>query len=88
MKTTRNAAGVLAIMLLNVGDVFSTKIFTKPVTGAYEITEVLLLLTVYHALFLGGLPGRYYPADSAGQHLGLGSGPLHGSSGTARCAVQ
>ena len=39
-------AGVLAIMLLNVGDVLSTKFFTKPMTGAYEITEVLLLLTV------------------------------------------
>lgn len=39
-------AGVLAIMLLNVGDVFATKFFTKPITGTYEITEVLLLLTV------------------------------------------
>lgn len=39
-------AGVLAIMLLNVGDVFMTKVFTAPVTGAYEITEVLLLCTV------------------------------------------
>ncbi len=39
-------AGVLAIMLLNVGDVFATKAFKAPVTGAYEITEVLLLCTV------------------------------------------
>lgn len=39
-------AGVLAIMLLNVADVFMTKAFVKPVTGAYEITEVLLLCTV------------------------------------------
>ncbi len=39
-------AGVLAIMLLNVGDVFTTKFFTAPITGAYEITEVLLLCTV------------------------------------------
>ncbi len=39
-------AGVLAIMLLNVGDVFWTKAFTAPITGAYEITEVLLLCTV------------------------------------------
>jgi TRAP-type C4-dicarboxylate transport system permease small subunit len=38
--------GVLAIMLLNVVDVFMTKAFVKPVTGAYEITEVLLLCTV------------------------------------------
>jgi TRAP-type C4-dicarboxylate transport system permease small subunit len=39
-------AGVLAIMLLNVGDVFTTKFFKAPITGAYEITEVLLLCTV------------------------------------------
>jgi TRAP-type transport system small permease protein len=39
-------AGVLAIMLLNVGDVLGTKLFTEPITGTYEITEVLLLLTV------------------------------------------
>ena len=39
-------AGVLAIMLLNVVDVFMTKAFVKPVTGAYEITEILLLCTV------------------------------------------
>ncbi len=31
--------GVLAIMLLNVDDVLLTKAVTKPVTGAYEITE-------------------------------------------------
>lgn len=39
-------AGVLAIMLLNVADVFTTKAFTAPIQGAYEITEVLLLCTV------------------------------------------
>lgn len=39
-------AGLLAIMMLNVGDVFTTKAFTKPISGAYEITEVLLLCTV------------------------------------------
>lgn len=38
--------GVLAIMLLNVGDVFVTKFFAAPITGAYEITEVLLLCTI------------------------------------------
>ncbi len=39
-------AGVLAIMLLNVADVLMTKTFTKPIQGAYEITEVFLLCTV------------------------------------------
>jgi TRAP-type C4-dicarboxylate transport system permease small subunit len=39
-------AGVVAIMLLNVADVLLTKLATKPIKGAYEITEVLLLCTV------------------------------------------
>lgn len=39
-------AGVLAIMLLNVADVFMAKAFTAPIQGTYEITEVLLLCTV------------------------------------------
>ena len=39
-------AGLLAIMLLNVTDVFAAKAFTKPISGSYEITEVLLLCTV------------------------------------------
>ena len=38
--------GVFAIMMLNVADVFMAKSFTKPIQGAYEITEVLLLCTV------------------------------------------
>lgn len=38
--------GVVAIMLLNVVDVLFTKLLNKPVSGAYEITEVLLLCTV------------------------------------------
>ncbi len=46
-------AGVLAIMLLNVADVLLTKAVTKPVTGAYEITEVLLLCTVMASFAYG-----------------------------------
>ncbi len=38
--------GVVAIMLLNVFDVFMTKLLNKPISGAYEITECLLLCTV------------------------------------------
>jgi TRAP-type C4-dicarboxylate transport system permease small subunit len=40
-------AGVVAIMLLNVTDVLLTKLATKPISGAYEITESLLLCTVF-----------------------------------------
>lgn len=38
--------GIVAIMLLNVADVLLNKLFGKPIQGAYEITEVLLLCTV------------------------------------------
>ncbi|NLL52904.1 MAG: TRAP transporter small permease [Peptococcaceae bacterium] len=38
--------GVLAIMVLNVADVLLLKTLSRPITGAYEITEVLLLCTV------------------------------------------
>lgn len=38
--------GVVAIMLLNVFDVLMTKLLNKPISGAYEITECLLLCTV------------------------------------------
>jgi TRAP-type C4-dicarboxylate transport system permease small subunit len=46
-------SGVLAIMILNVADVLMTKLFAKPITGAYEITEILLLCTVMAAFAYG-----------------------------------
>jgi TRAP-type C4-dicarboxylate transport system permease small subunit len=39
-------AGVIAIMLLNVFDVLLTKLLVRPISGAYEISECLLLCTV------------------------------------------
>lgn len=39
---------LLAIMLLNVADVFMAKLFS-PITGTYEITSRLLLCTVFAA---------------------------------------
>lgn len=39
-------AGVIAILLLNVADVILAKTF-KPILGAYEITQRLLLCTVF-----------------------------------------
>ena len=38
--------GTLAMMLLNCADVFMSKIFLRPITGAYEITQLLMLCTV------------------------------------------
>lgn len=38
--------GVIAMMLLNVADVLMTKLFIKPITGAYELTQLMLLCTI------------------------------------------
>lgn len=45
--------GVVAIVLLTVADVFMTKAFTKPIVGSYEITEQLLLCTVFASFAYG-----------------------------------
>jgi TRAP-type C4-dicarboxylate transport system permease small subunit len=45
--------GVVAIMLLNVVDVLMTKTLHKSFTGAYEISEVLLLCTVMASFAYG-----------------------------------
>ncbi len=40
-------AGCIAIMLLNVLDVLLTKLLGSPIVGAYEITQRLLMCTVF-----------------------------------------
>lgn len=45
--------GVVAIMLLNVVDVVLSKTLNRSVTGAYEITEVLLLCTIMASFAYG-----------------------------------
>jgi TRAP-type C4-dicarboxylate transport system permease small subunit len=45
--------GVIAIMLLNVVDVIMSKTMNKSITGAYEITEVLLLCTIMASFAYG-----------------------------------
>lgn len=45
--------GVVAIMLLNVADVLMTKTLNRSFTGAYEISEVLLLCTVMASFAYG-----------------------------------
>ncbi len=45
--------GVVAIMLLNVLDVFMSKTLNRSITGAYEITEVLLLCTIMASFAYG-----------------------------------
>ena len=45
--------GIVAIMLLNVVDVIMSKTLNKSITGAYEITEVLLLCTIMASFAYG-----------------------------------
>jgi len=45
--------GVVAIMLLNVADVLMNKVLHKPIFGATDITEQLLLITVLASLAYG-----------------------------------
>lgn len=45
--------GVSVIVLLTVVDVVLTKVFAKPIVGSYEITEQLLLITVYASFAYG-----------------------------------
>jgi TRAP-type C4-dicarboxylate transport system permease small subunit len=54
--------GIVAIMLLNVADVLMTKLFVRPITGAYEITECLLLCTVI---------GSFAYAQSKKSHINM-----------------
>jgi len=39
-------AGLIIMTLLNVADVIMTKFFIKPIQGAYEITQLVLLCTI------------------------------------------
>ena len=45
--------GVVIIMILNVADVIMTKTLNRSITGAYEITEVLLLCTIMASFAYG-----------------------------------
>ena len=45
--------GIVAMTLLNLVDVILTKFFGLPIQGAYEITERLLMCTVFASLAYG-----------------------------------
>ena len=45
--------GALFMMLLNVADVLMSKIFTRPITGAYEMTELTMLCVVISSYAYG-----------------------------------
>lgn len=45
--------GIVAMTLLNLLDVILTKVFEMPIQGAYELTERLLMCTVFASLAYG-----------------------------------
>lgn len=44
---------VLAMMLMNVADVLLTKLFQKPIIGAYELTQRMLMCAVFASFAYG-----------------------------------
>jgi TRAP-type transport system small permease protein len=55
-------ASLLLMTLLGALDIIGTKFFSRPIPGAYEATEALLVLTVFLALA---------HAQAAGQHIAV-----------------
>ena len=43
-------AGIIAMSLLNIADIFMTKAFQANIQGAYELTERLMMCTVFASL--------------------------------------
>ena len=50
---TLSYIGIVAMTLLNLVDVILTKVFEMPIQGAYELTERLLMCTVFASLAYG-----------------------------------
>ena len=53
----------LAIMLLNVADVFMSKVFSRSIMGAYEVTQLLMLCAVI---------GSYAYGQTMKKHINMG----------------
>jgi TRAP-type C4-dicarboxylate transport system permease small subunit len=45
--------GVVMLMLINVADVIATKVFVHSIKGAYEISELILMCTVFASFAYG-----------------------------------
>jgi TRAP-type C4-dicarboxylate transport system permease small subunit len=64
--------GVLLMMLIGGIDVITTKVFSKPIPGAYEITETLMVATVFLALALSQREKRQIRVELIAEKLGRG----------------
>lgn len=63
-------ASLLAMMLLGAIDIIGTKFFSRPVPGAYEATEALLVLTVFLALAHAQAFRQHIAVDLVVERLG------------------
>lgn len=64
--------GCLGMMLIGGVDVVATKVFSMPVPGAYEITETMMVATVFLALALSQREGRQIRVELVTDHLPAG----------------
>lgn len=58
-----SAVALFAMMLLTFADVFSRKFLTNSITGAVELTELLMLVMIFFALPLASLAGEHIVFD-------------------------
>ena len=81
-----SGAAMMSMMVITVLDVVGRYLFQRPLTGALEVTEILLVLTVFSGLALAALKRthieidvleRWFPA-ALWRALGLGANALFG----------
>lgn len=57
------ALALFAMMVLTFADVFSRKFLTNSITGAVEVTELLMLVMIFFALPLASIAGEHIAFD-------------------------
>lgn len=57
------AIALFAMMVLTFADVFSRKFLTNSITGAVEVTELLMLVMIFFALPLASIAGEHIAFD-------------------------
>jgi TRAP-type transport system small permease protein len=57
------AVALFAMMVLTFADIFSRKFLTNSITGAVELTELLMLVMIFFALPLASVAGEHIAFD-------------------------
>lgn len=58
-----SAAALFAMMLLTAADVFARKFLPNSITGAVELTELLMMVMIFFALPLASIAGEHIVFD-------------------------